>query len=138
MRRRNLITAGVLLLLALALTAATQDYVLGVLIAIIGGAFALTQPEPLRGLWWLVLGAFFASALSGRPGALAVGGLVLASFALAVAVNFRGLGTAFPGNALVGPFRRVKAMPWVVRTQFGVLAALGAFVCATMTLRVLS
>ncbi len=65
---------------------------------------------------------------------------MLASFALTVAVNCRGLGDAWPIRSVLSPFPpfRQELSPAATRAMFGVFAVIGACVFVTQAARFLA
>jgi len=81
------------------------------------------------GGWLLVFAVFAGGLIIGRPWSLALGGIALLSFALALATNWHGLLDAMPRRT-VGPFSGGHSAG-AMRATFGVFAAIGALVFAT-------
>jgi hypothetical protein len=91
----------------------------------------------MKFIWLLVFAAFAAGFILGRPWSMALGGLVLTSFTLALAANFRGLADTFPTRTGFGPVWQERS-PAMIRATFGFFAVGGAAVCITGVVRLIA
>jgi hypothetical protein len=97
----------------------------------------VTLQRKIGGVWLLVFAAFAAGFVIGRPWSMAIGGLAVTTFALAIVANVGGLADAMPRRTGVGPFWREQS-PATTRLTFGLFAFIGALVFVTGLVRLLT